>query len=258
MAKFRLWSDLHLESGSWSDSWFENSEGQHLLLAGDIVELRKIPSKMDFFRKCSESFISVSYIPGNHEFWSAYTEKWDTWVPEQFAAAGLTNINVLQQSEVQVEDVTIFGATMWYDASSIAHGTPRQFLIQESNDFKYITTQRRGPFSKLRGEDVLFWHVRHTSWLKQRLAECTTKKIVMTHHAPTEFSKDPRWPNHDHFGYVNQLDLTEYPADLWVHGHIHCSLWYEVDGVQVTCNPRGYEIYNAVNPKFDPHYTLEV
>ena len=179
-------------------------------------------------------------------------------VPEQFANAGLTNIHVLQQSEVQVEDVTIFGATMWYDASSIAHGVPRQFLKQESNDFKYITTQRRGSFSTLRGEDVLFWHVRHTHWLKQRLNECTTKKVVMTHHAPTNFSKDPRWPDHDHFGYVNDLDLSEYPADLWVHGHIHCSLWYEVDGVQVTCNPRGYEIYNAVNPKFDPQYTMEI
>lgn len=256
MTTFRIWSDLHLETGSWDPAWFENSEGQYLILAGDITEVRRIPKLLDFFRLCNDRFIKTFYVPGNHEFWDAYVEKWD-WAQEQFSAAGLHNIHCLQQSSVDIGDVVVFGATLWYDASHLNTSMPRAYLKQEAKDYQYISTNRRGTWSGLRPIDVIYWNVQHTHWLEKEVAACDKKKVVITHHAPTPFSKDPTW-NDDHAEYVNDLDLAKIPADLWVHGHVHYSHWYIVDGVTVVSNPRGYEFYNAVNNNFNAQFVYEV
>lgn len=259
MAIFRIWSDLHLETGSWDPAWFENAAGQYLILAGDINEIVKTikkPEALEFFQKCSEEFVKVLYVAGNHEFWGKYVEKWEQ-MQAFFESKGLNNIVVMQKSKVEIEDITIFGATMWYDASHLDTSAPRAYLKQESKDYQYINTMRRQTWSGLRPTDVMFWNYDHLEWLREGLAACTTKKIVITHHAPTPFSKDPTFDN-DHKEYVNDLDLAEYPTDFWVHGHVHYSHYYIVDDVTVVSNPRGYELYDAVNERFDHQFTIEL
>lgn len=259
MATFRVWSDLHLEGGTWDPSWFENSEGQYLILAGDINEVRKTlkqAAALEFFQRCSESFVQVFYVAGNHEFWDTYVEKWDV-LQEFFHSKDLNNIVVLQKTKVELEDLTIFGATMWYDAAHLNNGMPRAVLKQEAKDYQYIKTQRRGTWSTIWPIDIVFWNFDHINWLKAEVSACTTKKLVITHHAPTPFSMDPGFDN-DHKEYVNDLDLTEIPANFWVHGHVHYSHYYIVDDVTVVSNPRGYEQYDAVNPRFDPQFTIEM
>ena len=258
MATFRIWSDLHLESGSWKEEWFDNAEGQYLILAGDVNEVRKHKRILEFFQRCNERFLKVFYVPGNHEFWDAYIEKWND-AKQYFKDQGLDNLILMQKDKYELteEGITVFGATMWYNASHLNIGLPRAFLKQESKDYQYIGTRRTGIFTALRPSDVIAMNVDHICWLEQEVPATEGKKIVITHHAPTPFSKDPNFDN-DHKEYVNDLDLTRIPADLWVHGHVHYSHWYQVDGVTVTSNPRGYEIYNAVNERFDPQYTVEV
>lgn len=260
MVQFRVWSDLHLESGTWREEWFENATGQYLILAGDIIEMRKIPANIEFFRRCSEAFVKVFYIAGNHEHWGAYIEKWP-WVQKILEEAGLTNIHCLQQDSFQInDDLTIFGATMWYNASHLTNGMPRAMLKQEAKDYKYISTNRRISWSGLRAADVVQMNAQHINWLKRELAACTTRAIVVTHHAPHELSKDPNWDD-DHKEYVNDLDLDEFPALAWIHGHVHYSHFYHVGADHapvVICNPRGYEAYQAVNATFDPQLTLTI
>ena len=259
MALFRVWSDLHLETGSWDPSWFENAAGQYLILAGDINEIVKTTKQeaaLEFFKRCDESFLKVFYVAGNHEMWGTYVEKWDT-MQAFFESKDLNNIVVLQKGKFELEDLTIFGATMWYDAAHLNNGMPRAVLKQDSKDFQYIKTNRRGTWSGVWPIDIVFWNYDHINWLKAEVSACTTKKLVVTHHAPTPFSKDPGFDN-DHKEYVNDLDLTEIPADFWVHGHVHYSHYYIVDDVTVVSNPRGYEMYDAVNARFNPQFTIEI
>lgn len=256
MAIFRIWSDLHLESGSWDPAWFENSEGQYLILAGDIQEINKHKNSLDFFHKCNDSFIKTFYVPGNHEHWGTYVEKWEK-AKAYFAEQGFDNIVLMQKDTFVVEDITIFGATMWYDASHLNHGQTRAELKYEIKDYQYIKSGRRGTIVGIWPLDVVFWNYDHITWLKEQVSACRTKKLVITHHAPTPFSKDPTFEN-DHKEYVNDLDLTEIPADFWVHGHVHYSHYYIVDDVTVVCNPRGYELYDAVNERFDHQFTIEL
>jgi pyruvate carboxylase len=34
--------------------------------------------------------------------------------------------------------------------------------------------------------------------------------------------------------------LVREPVKLWIHGHTHESMDYELNGTRVVCNPRGY------------------
>ena len=48
-------------------------------------------------------------------------------------------------------------------------------------------------------------------------------------------------------------------ACLWVHGHLHDSSNYEINGTRVLCNPRGYAKDGLnENQSFDPLLTVEI
>lgn len=256
MTTFRLWSDLHLETGNWHTEWFDGAEGQYLILAGDIDEIKKHKREIEFFKLCNDSFIKTFYVPGNHEFWGTYVEKWAD-AKAFFAEQGLENIILMQQDTYELDDVTIFGATMWYDATHLNTSMPRAYLKQEAKDFQYIATMRRQTWSGLRPIDVIYWNVTHIRWLQTVVPLCEKKKVVITHHAPSPASMDPTFDD-DHAEYINHIDLKTIPADVWVHGHVHYSHRYIQDDVEVISNPRGYQLYNAVNSNFDPQFTFEV
>jgi hypothetical protein len=44
---------------------------------------------------------------------------------------------------------------------------------------------------------------------------------------------------------------------LWLHGHVHHSLDYQLFDTRVVCNPRGY-FDLELNPLFNPALILEV
>jgi Icc-related predicted phosphoesterase len=45
--------------------------------------------------------------------------------------------------------------------------------------------------------------------------------------------------------------------NLWVHGHIHDSMDYNVKGTRVICNPRGYAP-KELNPDFQDSFIVEL
>jgi len=49
-------------------------------------------------------------------------------------------------------------------------------------------------------------------------------------------------------------------ADLWIHGHVHSSADYVVEGTRVVCNARGYPGYlgGVENAFFSPGLIVEI
>lgn len=67
--------------------------------------------------------------------------------------------------------------------------------------------------------------------------------VVVTHHAPSPQSIPLRFagsPLNANFVSDAEWLLQGRRARLWIHGHLHDSFDYEVDGTRVVCNPRGY------------------
>jgi hypothetical protein len=102
-------------------------------------------------------------------------------------------------------------------------------------------------------------------WLADELARShrCDATVVITHFAPSARSADPRFglqPSTASFCNADDALVTQ--ADLWLHGHLHCSHDYTMrrpDGTaaRVVCNPRGIAV-KGEGADFDPLRVLEV
>jgi hypothetical protein len=105
------------------------------------------------------------------------------------------------------------------------------------------------------GEPVLAEGIREMSlecqeWLRNALSTpFDGKTVAVTHFAPSLQSADPRYgltPGTS--GFCNAMDELFPLVDIWMHGHLHCSNDYVVEGsangqpwsCRVVANPLGY------------------
>lgn len=238
--KIQIISDLHQEFG-FTDLSFDQSDV--VVLAGDVnlgtkgIEWikTKIPDK------------PVIYILGNHEY---YKGSYPKTLNKIKAAAENSNVFVLEDSFVDIEDVRFHGATLWTDFSIF--GDPRFYGMtcqSVMNDYKKIT--RDPSYSKMRSIDTFKIHQFSKFSLKESLENSKgMKNIVVTHHAPSlksvpeHFKNDPVTS-----AYASNLEdfIEEHQPLYWIHGHIHTPSRYKIVDTEVICNPHGYidEKYNG-------------
>lgn len=231
--KIQIISDLHQEFGC-TDLSFDQSDV--VVLAGDVnlgtkgIEWikTKIPDK------------PVIYVLGNHEY---YKGSYPKTLNKIKAAAEDSNVFVLEDSFVDIEDVRFHGATLWTDFSLF--GSPMAYgsLCQtQMNDYKMI---RRDPsYSKMRSIDTFKIHQFSRQWLKESLENSKGKKnVIVTHHAPSlqsvpeHFKNDPVTS-----AYASNLEnfIEEHQPIYWIHGHIHTPCRYNIGQTEIICNPHGY------------------
>ncbi len=256
----RVMSDLHLEFDyyylkrfKFDDVWeplpLPSDPETVLVLAGDVWNKFKMVSHRgrSWITKMSERFRHVVFVPGNHDYWTANL---DTLVPrmrEMIAARGLTNVHVLQNSSVVIDDFRFFGSTLWTDMNRGDPLTTMSFAFTMSNDHKKI---RHGEsFTRMKHWDWTSRHLRAVQELRTSLIEHPEKTIVVSHHAPCTLSLDPRYAADTIANGFYASDLTNLMFDnphllLWTHGHIHYRTEYLIGNTRVMCNPRGYFMQN--------------
>ena len=238
--KIQIISDLHQEFGS-TELNFDHSD--IVVLAGDVnlgtkgIEWikHKIPDK------------PVIYVLGNHEYYKGSYPKTLNKIKE---AALDSNVFVLENSFVDIQDVRFHGATLWTDFSIFGNPVHYGMICQlQMNDYKMI---RRDPsYSKMRTMDTFKIHQLSRQWLKESLENSKGfKNIVVTHHAPSllsvpeEYKEDPITS-----AYASDLEgmIREYQPLYWIHGHIHTPCRYKIENTEIICNPHGYinEKYNG-------------
>jgi Icc-related predicted phosphoesterase len=86
------------------------------------------------------------------------------------------------------------------------------------------------------------------------------RTMVVTHHAPSSRSVYPRYARDQltpAFASSLEMMMNGERAALWVHGHMHDSFDYEINGTRVVCNPRGYAP-NALNSEFKLDLVVEI
>ncbi|MGO4710265.1 metallophosphoesterase [Chryseobacterium sp. 2TAF14] len=240
--KIQIISDLHQEFG-FSDLSFDHADV--VVLAGDI----NLGTKGIEWIKNKIPYKPVIYVLGNHEY---YKGSYPKTLNKILESAENSNVSVLENSFVDIEDVRFHGTTLWTDFSLF--GSPMAYgsLCQtQMNDYKMI---RRDPFySKMRSIDIFKIHQFSKHWLKESLKNSNgMKNIVVTHHAPSlesvpeHFKKDPVTS-----AYASNLEefILEHQPLYWIHGHIHTPTRYKIGKTEIICNPHGYitEKYNGYN-----------
>lgn len=255
--KLRIFSDLHLEFWSFDPPAVD---ADVIVLAGDIGEG---DAGMKWAR---EQFPRepIIYVVGNHEL---YEQRLPDAMADFTQTAQALGIHLLENQALVLDEVRFLGATLWTDYAIFAkndEAVDRYMFAAKRlmNDYRVI---RHGPKRK-KGRDriqptfVREMHRFSRTWLAAQLAEpFAGSTVVVTHHAPHEMSVPPRYAGRELTPcYASHLpELVRAPVKLWIHGHIHDSIDYEVGGARVLSNPRGYKPPND-NPAFDPELVVEV
>ncbi|KPW92386.1 MULTISPECIES: metallophosphoesterase family protein [Pseudomonas syringae group] len=229
--RIHLLSDLHLEFEPFTSA---PVDADVVILAGDIdVKARGIAWARATF-DCP-----VLYVLGNHEYYSGHLQR----TLEKMRAASDDNVRVLDRDTVEIGGVRFLGATMWTDFAATGNAPLAALSAQNSmNDFRQIRTDN---YRRIRPADLIDESVRTRDWLRSELAKSFAgPTVVITHHAPTLRSllENPHAGTHLDAAYANRWEdlMGSDRVALWVHGHSHVAVDYEVDGTGVVCNPRGY------------------
>lgn len=234
MSKFHIVSDLHLEK--YHDRGLKvrnkiltqsvSDLANTLILAGDIGSLYPDwqASYEEHIKAFCEAYKNVVLVPGNHEFYGCYLDKGQRFLLDLKNRYPNFHPLVPGNSVASIDGKMIVGGTLWYqDLPSVRN---QWFSFSDS----YIRSNL---------SEILVEHINFTKTLDTH----SIADIVVTHHAPSRRSIAPRFITstiNDYF--TNDLDsiIMKYQPKLWVHGHMHDPLDYQIGSTRVFCNPHGY------------------
>ena len=247
--KLHILADLHLEFGPVE---IPTTDADVVVCAGDVHTgtrglgwlKSRFPGK------------PVIYVLGNHEF---YHHALPALTEQLRRDAEGTQIHLLENQAVELGGYRYLGCTLWTDFELRGNGQLAMLVAQDRmNDFRMVrcsTTNRT-----LRPDDTRRVHAESVAWLKRELTvHNPDRTIVVTHHAPSARSELRAHANSLLSpAFASDLDVlvAESGVPLWIHGHTHHNVDYQLGSTRVLTNQRGYPSENCVG--FDPGMVVEL
>mgnify|MGYP000429725692 CR=1 FL=1 len=253
--KLAIFSDLHNEFTPWTPPETVK-KADVVILAGDIdVGDKGVLWAAKTFSQ------AVIYVPGNHEY---YKGVYQSVLKKMREAAIGTNVHLLSNDEVVIDGVQFVGSTLWTDFNLCdTKSMSALFAVEKMHDYRVIRFNQGGRFRKLTVGDTVRLHSEAILFLKQQLATSKTNNqdvVVISHHAPKAQSLMPEYKA-DKLSpvYASNLDaiLHEFSPQLWIHGHTHYDVDYQVGKTRILSNQRGYVPEERVKT-FNENFLIEI
>jgi predicted phosphohydrolase len=254
-----VFSDLHLESEAARNRFSlpDNLDFDIAVLAGDI---HSYTHGVHWAGKTLRK--PAVYVAGNREFYDAPLHSMASNMKK--VAAEYPGVHVLENDTVVIDGVRFIGATLWTD-----------FRLSGTDDAGIAAAMRAAretivDFSTIRFESGKLMtpedsvHLFRTSaaYIAEELDKpFAGKTVVVTHYPPSRQSLPQRLRS-DVLGASFASDLEHLAAKVdgaWIHGHSHFSCNYRIGECQVICNPRGYQLPDAIeNNAFGSDVIIEL
>jgi len=231
--RINYFSDVHLEFGP---ADLPGNNADIIVAAGDI----------GIYDQGIEWLLSINkpviYIAGNHEFYTC--EYHDTLRMLREKCAN-TNITFLENNTIKFKGVRFIGCSLWANLFIEGQATA-DALCMSLNDFRKI----RYADGMYNPEQFTALHNHSKTWLEKELAKpFDGQTVVVTHHAPTQWSWYDSPNKIKKLAYCNDLKslFHEYDIAVWFHGHTHSIGDYRIAGARILSNTRGYVGRRAVD-----------
>jgi Icc-related predicted phosphoesterase len=264
MVNLLVLSDLHVEFAPFEPDPAAVAAADVVVLPGDIHKGVAAAA----WARAAFGDKPIIYVAGNHEF---YGQKWFAHLEALRHASRKHGIHFLEDDSVDIAGIRFLGCSLWTDFELF--GVERKPYAMRTaqadmNDFREIRVEKTRDVywvrsGRLQPGLTVLRHRHSVQWLGQSLAGADPHRtVVVTHHAPhpdsvaAQFATDPLTP-----AYVSDLTRLMGKACLWLHGHMHDSCDYTIDGTRVVCNPRGYPLRAGgqfENDSFVPGLIVEV
>lgn len=275
--KISICSDLHLEV---KELVLDNVDSATVLvLAGDICVANSLGDRGNFednwynnksqtyhrfFEDCCRKWEKVIFIMGNHEHY--HGDYANTLHTLRTRLGYLSNLHILEDDFVRVDDVTFLCGTLWTDMNSGSQ-TSMRVVQGMMNDFRCVNNSLvphiSGRPRRFTPQDSCEVHKDTLEYIRlMTYNRDTTKFVVVSHHAPSRRSTHPRYAQEKDMNGAFSSDLDYFIEDhpqikLWIHGHTHDPWDYQVGSTRIVCNPRGYAGYEPSAVGYQPK-TVEV
>jgi len=243
-------------------------EADVIVLAGDIGEwVNGIEWARHRFKNKE-----IIYVTGNHEYYRSDLSVLD----ELRSKAKELGIHLLENNSVVIGNVRFLGATLWTDFNDFSEAEVEKSQASIT-DYSVISHKKWHadmnnklaeqlkllPITNISNHELFtpliayFLHKNSLKWLEsQLLTAYDGKTVIVTHHAPSLRSCGSKI-NHSYASNLdNFIKLYARNIDLWCHGHIHVPVDYEISGVRVVSNPKGYPHEN--NGQFMPNLIINI
>lgn len=261
----RIMSDLHIEMAPYVVEEMPEDNDTVLVLAGDIGLFKHVDLEK-FIREMSERFHHVIYTPGNHEYYGGYYPHSMDKFKDQIV--DLMNVELLDKGKVTIDNVVFIVATLW---TSYDNGNPVAIMNAQNmmNDYRKIRTgPKLEPWRrKITATEFHADHLVAKNYIFTELEKWdgTYKEVVVTHHGPSYQSVTEGFRGNPlNHAYVSELgeEIVTSGPDIWIHGHIHSSLDYEIGDTRIVTNPKGYPMNKEgtqhENSRFNPLFRIEL
>lgn len=221
-------SDLHCDYNQTNRMFaWDGDKTATLILAGDIYGKGKAAQQID---QIADRWKRVLWVPGNHDWWGLALHEWHKHIAES------SNVFLLEGPAQEFDGVQFVGATGWTHIR-----TADQFDWRNTmNDPKYI---RAPGYHRLNYTHINERHFKDVTDIKAAIKTLDSSKpsVLVTHHPFTKESIAAKFAGSQSNKYYveNRPDLIE-PFDFYIHGHVHSTFDYDLDGTRVLCNPSGY------------------
>ncbi len=243
--KLLLVSDLHTSMFDKRDvvpySGVEHlSRHDVICVAGDVSDG---PSGMNKHLKALRELTDATILAvmGNHDY---YYRKLSLDTILQARDGLPERVHVLENETVVLGDVRILGCTLWTDADQ-GRMAGNALAMQDYNLIRASSERQLEGAIFIEVEDTMAWNQGSKDWLAEELDKpFAGKTVVMTHHAPSFRSQQPKYADHPLASFfccdMDEL-IEEHQPDYWLHGHLHDPMAYVIgQKTRVRCNPRGY------------------
>lgn len=231
--RLHVLADLHREFGAID---IPITDADVVVLAGDI----DVGTKAVAWIRSRFSNQPVVYVLGNHEF---YRHALPDLTKELRRETAGSCIHLLENSSVEVAGLTILGCTLWTDFA--LRRNPERDMARAKglmNDYRII---QLGTHNRvLQPRDTARLHQESVEWLKTELGRYNpARTVVVTHYAPSPRSEAPAHANgplSPAFASDLRPLIEQSGIPLWIHGHTHHNVDYQIGETRVLSNQRGY------------------
>lgn len=224
--RINYFSDVHLEFGEQS---LPETDADIVVAAGDIGIFKQ---GVEWLKSIDKPII---YVAGNHEFYGYEYQQVISMLRNECAG---TQIRFLEKDQFIYQGVRFLGCTLWADI--FAEGEKKaEALGKTLNDFRKVRFGGEG-FNQ---QHFAALHQEAKMWLQSQLAQpYDGQTVVVTHHAPTEWSWIETPNSLKKLAYCNDLKplFHEYEIAAWFHGHVHNMGDYRIADARILSNTRGY------------------
>ena len=255
--KIQVVSDLHLE--------FHNPipplvDGVDVIVcAGDLAPVQT--GAVWYVAKEWAEARHILYVPGNHEYYGTDIDNARRMLAKHCRHHKIT---LLDPGSVTIDGVHFIGATLWTDFKldpQITLGRALSIVGGGMADFTGAIQHRSRRFTALESARR---HATERAYLEEALARTSVTDqptVVITHHAPTARSVAPHFQGHPlNAGFASDLEevIERYQPDIWIHGHMHDAVDFQMGNTRVLCNPGGYTPEKDTHRGYDPQLCVEI